>query len=397
MSSFAKATALVAVLSLTNNVLASASPVEARDALPTVDLGYSLQRATVFNESGQYYNFSNIRYAQPPTGDLRFRAPKLPVKDRSQVFTGEKNRICPQANPAWLATAELFLPQYFAGKTNFSPADFNTSSSTNALPAQDPATTEDCLFLDVHVPKKIFDKRGKKGKGAPVLVQIYGGGYTSGDKRSVGNPAGLLQRAQNNDNAGLIYVSLNYRLGAFGWLSGPTFQEDGTANAALYDQRMALFWVREHIAKFGGDPERVTVFGESAGGGSILHQITAFGGAPAPFQQAVPQSPGFSPIVSTVQQESTFNAYLSLLNVTSIAQARSLPYQALQTANIIQIGLQSAYGTFTYGPVVDGVFAPQLPGQLLARGQHAKNVKVMVGHNANEVCCLKSLLLVETD
>lgn len=67
---------------------------------------------------------------------------------------------------------------------------------------------------------------------------------------------------------------MNYRLGAFGWLSGPTFQADGTANAGLYDQRFALQWVQQHIAKFGGDPKRVTVFGESAGGGSIMHQIT---------------------------------------------------------------------------------------------------------------------------
>ncbi|CAK3971205.1 carboxylesterase family [Lecanosticta acicola] len=381
MPLLAKAAAL-AVLLLTSNILASPSPVEARDALPTVDLGYNIQRATLYNETGQYYNFSNIRYAQSPTGDLRFRAPKLPLKDRSQVFTGETNRICPQADPAWLATAELFIPRYYQGETSFTPADFNTSAATSALPAQDPATTEDCLFLDVHVPKGIYDQRDKKK--SPVLVQIYGGGYTAGDKRSVGNPAGLLQRSQNNNNTGLIYVSLNYRLGAFGWLAGPTFQSDGTANAGLYDQRMALEWVRDNIAKFGGDPGRITVFGESAGGGSVMHQITAFGGAPAPFQQAIPQSPGFAPMASTAQQEQVFNAYLALLNVTSIKQARKLPYQALQTANIKQVGLQSAYGLFTYGPVVDGIFAPSLPGQLLGRGQFAKNVKLMVGHNANE-------------
>lgn len=67
---------------------------------------------------------------------------------------------------------------------------------------------------------------------------------------------------------------MNYRLGAFGWLSGPTFQESGTANLGLYDQRLALEWVQANIHLFGGDPNRVTVFGESAGGGSIMHQIT---------------------------------------------------------------------------------------------------------------------------
>jgi carboxylesterase type B len=77
--------------------------------------------------------------------------------------------------------------------------------------------------------------------------------------------------AQNND---VIFVTINYRLGAFGFLSGPTLQSDGVANAGLLDQHLALEWVQEHISKFGGDPDQVTVIGESAGGGSILHQIT---------------------------------------------------------------------------------------------------------------------------
>ena len=91
-----------------------------------------------------------------------------------------------------------------------------------------------------------------------------------------------------------MFVAINYRLGAFGWLSGPTLQSDGTANAGLYDQRLALEWVQKNIHLFGGDANCVTVAGESAGGGSIMHQITAFGGlkGAAPFQQAILQSPG---------------------------------------------------------------------------------------------------------
>jgi hypothetical protein len=72
----------------------------------------------------------------------------------------------------------------------------------------------------------------------------------------------------------MIFVALNYRLGAFGWLSGSIIQQDSTPNVGLYDQRLALEWVQENIAKFGGDPKRVTVMGESAGAGSIIHQIT---------------------------------------------------------------------------------------------------------------------------
>jgi len=125
--------------------------------------------------------------------------------------------------------------------------------------------------------------------------------------------------------------------------------------------------------------------GESAGGSSILHQITAYGGhkGPAPFQQAIPQSPGWSPITSNLQQETNFQTFLALANATSLEEARQLPSQALIIANIKQVG-NSSYGGYTFGPVVDGSFAPALPGQLLARGQFDQNVKVMVGHNADE-------------
>ena len=129
------------------------------------------------------------------------------------------------------------------------------------------------MFLDVVVPKKIFDK-GPGGKGAAVMVWIYGGGYTAGSKSASGNPAGLIKRSMTHGREGIIYVALNYRLGAFGWLAGPTLQSDGVANAGLYDQRFALEWVQSNIHLFGGDPSRVTVFGQSAGGGSIMHQVT---------------------------------------------------------------------------------------------------------------------------
>jgi acetylcholinesterase len=185
----------------------------------------------------------------------------------------------------------------------------------------------------------------------------------------------------------VIIISLNYRLGAFGWSSGPSYQaEGGTANVGLYDQRFALEWVQQYIHLFGGDKNRVTVFGESAGGGSIMHQITAYGGlkGKAPFQQAIPQSPGWQAVQSNIQMEDTYRTFLNLTNTTSLAELRALPYETLRRANVQQVAYTTAWGQFAYGPTVDGNFVPQQPGQLLAQGRFDKDVNVMVGHNANE-------------
>jgi len=304
------------------------------------------------------------------------------------VNDGSFGAICPQASPAWELIAAGFDLDYLTGKPyNLSAAEADLQSMTSSLPKQDPRTTEDCLFLDVVVPQSIFHGASNTTNytsGAPVLVWIYGGGYTAGEK-SAHSAAGLIEASHANSTEGIIFVSLNYRLGAFGWLSGPTLQSDGVANAGLYDQRLALHWVQDNIHVFGGDPNRVTVIGESAGGGSIIHQITAFGGlhGPAPFQQAVLQSAAFQNIASNFQQEQTFDTFLTLLNVSTIEEVRQLPSSALITANIVQVA-NSSYGDFTWGPVVDGLFAPAIPGRLLLQGSYDHDLMLMLGHNADE-------------
>ncbi|KAF9701169.1 hypothetical protein EKO04_000475 [Ascochyta lentis] len=355
-------------------------------ALPTVDLGYEIYRAATFNNTGGFYNFSNIRYAAPPVGDLRFAPPQAPAENRSSINTGSISRICPQAGPAWSAQATQFLTSVILGasyntSTNYVPPGANSSSP---VPAADPRESEDCLFLDVFVPEDVLAKAGK-GYGAPVLVWIYGGGYTGGNKNN--NPAGLIAASGNSTNGDVIYVSLNYRLGALGWQAGPSYQaEGGVSNLGLYDQRFALEWVQEYIHLFGGDKNRVTVFGESAGGGSIMHQITAYGGlkGKVPFQQAIPQSPGWQPVQSNVQLEDTYRKFLNLTNTTSLAELRALPSEVIMRANAQQVAYDTAWGQFAYGPSVDGNFVPLQPGQLLAQGRFDKDVNVMVGHNANE-------------
>ncbi|KAI4232677.1 MAG: hypothetical protein LQ349_004866 [Xanthoria aureola] len=379
------------LLLLAARFLAVTQAAPAATALPIVDLAYSLHQASSFNSTGRTYNFSNIRYAEPPIGDLRFRAPVPPQGGNRSVDRGLVGKVCPQANPAWLLTTEQFVPAYLTGKPfNASAAEAVIEAAAASPGPADPRETEDCLFLDVVVPEQIFHRASQSNtsmKGAPVLVWIHGGGYTSGEKTGYGlyNPAGLIKASQIDGSEGVVYVTLNYRLGAFGWLAGPTLQSDGTSNAALYDQRLALQWVQSNIHLFGGDPNRVTVFGQSAGAGSIMHQITAFGGlaGKAPFQQAVLQSAAFQNIPGNFEQEQTFNGLLSLLNVSTLQEARQLPSNTLVQANIQQVGA-SAYGQFTYNPVLDGLFAPGIPGKLLLQGSFDLSVKVMLGYNANE-------------
>ena len=346
-------------------------------------------------------------------GELRFAEPLAPTGRNTTINNGSVGRICPQAAPKWEAITAIFAVEYLTGKPFNATLAAQSANQSSAYPTQDPRTTEDCLFLDVVVPQKIFAKanatssgngasvsqiadgqiqasttsstNNTNSTGAPVLVWIYGGGYTGGEK-SAYSAAGLLKASQANATSeGLVFVSINYRLGAFGWLSGPTLQSNGTANAGLYDQRLALQWVQDNIHLFGGNPNNVTVIGESAGGGSIMHQITAFGGnkGPAPFHQAVLQSPAFQNLPSYYQQEQIFNTFLNLTNVSTIEEARQLPYSTLQMANVAQVA-NSTYGQFTFGPAVDGLFAPAIPGKLLLQGSFDKTVKVMVGHNADE-------------
>ncbi|KAF2794998.1 acetylcholinesterase precursor [Melanomma pulvis-pyrius CBS 109.77] len=354
-------------------------------SLPTIDLGYQLHQASSFNDTGRFYNFSNIRYAAPPVGDLRFEAPQYPEINRSTIQNGSVGRICPQANPAWSKEATTLLTNILLGlpNNNTTPYTPPTVNASTVLPPQDPRVSEDCLFLDVFVPEKILKSAGS-GYGAPVLVWIYGGGYVNGDKNE--NPAGLLAASGNSSEGEVIYVAMNYRLGALGWSSGPSYQaEGGVSNLGLLDQRLALEWIQSYIGQFGGDKHRVTVFGESAGGGSIMHQITAYGGlkGPAPFQQAIPQSPGWLPVSSNLQQEDSYRHLLNLTNSSSLADLRALSSEDIIRANTLQI-LQSPYGGYTYGPVVDGSISPAQPGQLLAQGRFDKSVRVMVGHNSNE-------------
>jgi carboxylesterase type B len=181
----------------------------------------------------------------------------------------------------------------------------------------------------------------------------------------------------------MVFVAVNYRLGALGFLSSPEVQQDGDLNAGLLDQRLALEWVQTNIHLFGGSPDKVTVIGESAGGGAALLHLTSYGGevGSAPFSQLIVQSPAFPP--TFVDAEATYDDFLTLLNVSTLEEARTLSSEEMIVANARQISAGSQT-TYTYGPVVDGLIVPGPPHQLFKTGKFDNSVKVLASHNSFE-------------
>jgi cholinesterase len=133
----------------------------------------SLTTANLRQQTGQVYNFSNIRYAQPPVGNLRFAAPVAPTGRNTKVNNGSVGAICPQASPVWSLIGSEFATAYAKGVPfNFTAAVIALQSANLSF-APDPRTSEDCLFLDVFVPKHIFDNRSSTGKGNGAAVLVW--------------------------------------------------------------------------------------------------------------------------------------------------------------------------------------------------------------------------------
>ncbi|KAL7943995.1 Alpha/Beta hydrolase protein [Trichoderma barbatum] len=353
------------------SALALAAHATSRSTLPTVDLGYQVHRAISYNDTTGTYNFTNIPYAEPPIGSLRWRAPIPPQGVKKTIQDGSIGKACPQTSPNWTITAVQFATAWATNQLPFNFTEAEKIANSTPQPT-DPRTTEDCLVIDVIVPKAVLGKKKSHG------------GWVSGTKEFWGSPNGIISASQEDGSDGIVWVAMNYRLGAFGFLAGPSLQKDGTANAGLYDQRLALQWVQENIAKFGGDPDNVTVMGQSAGAGSIMFHLLARGGKhPVPFKRAIVQSIPLNVLVDPAQQERNFQKFLSILNVTSLEEARRLPSSALIAANVQQIGAEP-YFQFAFGPSVDNDFIPGPPAKLLLEGSFAKNIPLLSSHASYE-------------
>ena len=189
-------------------------------------------------EKNGVITWNDLPYAQPPIGALRWKAPRDYISNKDQIIEDKENNFCVQR-----------------------PSSLGGAPGSNSF-----VGTEDCLYLDIRKPKKTFEK-------LPVMFWIHGGGNTSGLK-DIYDFTGLVKKEK------VIVVSINYRLGPFGWFSHPaiqSFQEglDKTSNFGTLDIIKALEWVNKNIEKFGGDKNNITIFGESAGGHNVFSLLVA--------------------------------------------------------------------------------------------------------------------------
>ncbi|KAJ6572000.1 Alpha/Beta hydrolase protein [Mycena capillaripes] len=314
--------------------------VRAQSALPIIDLGYAQYQGTV--TPSNITQFLGIRYATAPLGDLRFRGPQPPEK-----VAGVQQATIPP-NECFQTSKGL--------------------SATNPLETRDIIETEDCLFLNVYYPS---DAVGAPAKGLPVIVFIHGGGYLAGHA-SATDGADLI----NQSNRGLVVVIIQYRLGVFGFLAGEKVKKDGALNAGLLDQDVALRWTNKYVSLFGGDPAKVTIWGQSAGAGSVLQHIVANGGRTEPqlFRAAMTSST-FLPSQYHYNDrvpELTFSKVVEETNCTSAADTmaclRSADADLLQTINI-QINNGGFFGTYTTVVCVDETYITQRPTLSLLQGK----------------------------
>ena len=292
-------------------------------------------------------SWRGIRFALPPTGDRRWRDP-LPAPDaEADVDATAFGPVCPQPT----------IPAIRLG--------------------EEAVQDEDCLSLNVWAPS------AEAGSPRPVMVWLHGGAYTFGSSSQPLYDATSLVSAGD-----VVVVTVNYRLGALGFLdlSGAVPRGGFDGNLALKDVLLALRWVQRNVAAFGGDPDRVTVFGESAGGG-LITTLLATPSAGGLFHRAIAQSSPASSVYGRERATRVAGHFLTALGVDAADP------DALRTASVdaIVAAGKTVYdevptsdpGTLAFAPVIDGDLLPEAPITVLREGRGIP-VPLMIGTNKDE-------------
>lgn len=286
--------------------------------------------------------YKGIPFAAPPVGDLRWQPPQPVASWQGVRKATEFGARCSQAR--------LFDDMVF----------------------RDNGPSEDCLYLNVWTPASSASEH------LPVMLWIYGGGFQAG---ASSEPR---QDGENLAHKGVVVVSFNYRLGIFGFFSHPELTKESphhaSGNYGLLDQTAALQWVHDNIAGFGGDPSKVTIFGESAGSIAVSAQMAsplaknmvtaAIGESGSVFML----SPPMAPVSETEQVGVTF---ASLVGASSLADLRKKSADELLQATV------KNRMNFRFWPNIDGYFFPESPTAIYSAGKQA-HVPLLAGWNADE-------------
>ena len=256
-----------------------------------------------------------------------------------------------------------------------SPMQSREGMLATAVPGMDPGpVSEDCLSLNVWTP-------AGAGERMPVMVWLYGGAFIVGGSASPTYHGAALASEQH-----VVVVSINYRVGAFGFLDLRDVPGGETAepNCGSHDQRLGLQWVHDHIGELGGDPDRITVFGESGGAGSIMNLLTT-PGLTSVVRRAIVQSPG---VDFTQRAETSTRVTEALLKETgaqTVDDLRALSAeQLLDAQSNVANQLLFSIGTMPFHPVVDEVFVTTTPTAAVAAGM-VDELDLLIGFTADEM------------
>jgi para-nitrobenzyl esterase len=291
-------------------------------------------------KSGDISIFKGIPFAEPPVGDLRWKAPQ-PVKNRTGILKCDKFSASPmQGKPVpFMMWTEEFI----------TPPD---------------KLSEDCLYLNVWTPAK------KSNEKLPVFVWIYGGGFSSG------SAACAVYDGEEMAKKGIIFVSFNYRVGVLGFLAHPELSSESVSkvsgNYGLLDQIAALKWVKKNIEAFGGDPQKVTIAGQSAGSMSVC-ALVASPLAKGLFRGAIAQSGGILTNfmgMSLDKAEKSGVSFMQKVKASNIAELRKKPAEELLAA--------AGGGMGMFSPVNDGYVLPGDVFDAFKKGQF-NEVSFMAG------------------
>ncbi|XP_071515946.1 acetylcholinesterase-like isoform X2 [Panulirus ornatus] len=304
-------------------------------------------------------SFYGIPFAKPPVGDLRYKKP-VPIDPWPGILdTVKLPNTCVQ---------EPF--NYFPGFVGEQMWNPNTELS------------EDCLYLNIWAPAHL---REPGAEPTEVLVWIYGGGYMGGTSTLEIYDADIMASVNN-----FIVASMQYRCGAFGYLY--LDMEDAPGNVGMYDQALAMKWLRDNAEFFGGDPDRITLFGESAGAGSIaVHLMSPV--SSHLFDRAILQSGVVNSPWSIMSAERAYDIGLQLIddvgcNASMINEEPEKMMECMRQVNAAALSLKqwNSYAgilQFPSTPIVDGAFLPDDPLEMIRRGE-VKKTEILIGSNLDE-------------